>query len=434
MDATYIKNLKTPIAIIGLGKSGGAALSLLEQFAYRSEQIITYDEKPNATLAYKHCHTPEQLLALNPKTLVVSPGVPLKSEWIQKLVSDGALLTSDINLAASLITTEKIIGVTGSVGKSTVVSLLGAGAKSFDPNCFVGGNIGIAFSTYALNILKSGPRAEWVVLELSSYQLENCAQLNLDYSIVTFLSANHLERYSSLEEYYQTKLKITAITKELCLFGKTSKDSEKYSALAHSKTKLINAENFSRAELLPKLFLLGLHNKDNFALAAEMAHLCAWPESSLIEMAQYRGLAHRLEFVAELRGVTYVNDSKATAIDSVMVAVTACLENISAVGKLFLLLGGKDKNLPWNELTILIKNSQINPIFFGACGRLAKESSALSGEYFENLGSAINYAQRRARSGDVVLLSPGGTSLDEFKNFEQRGDFFKTLVLSGFEA
>ena len=438
MDTTYIKNLKTPIAIIGLGKSGLAALEPLKEFAYAPEQIITYDDRPTskatAQNTYLHCQSPEQILALSPKTLIVSPGFPLKTDWLQKLVSSGAHLTSEINLAASLMSTEKIIGVTGSVGKSTVVSLLGAGAKSFDLHAFIGGNIGIPFCTYALNIIKGETRAKWIVLELSSYQLENCARLSLDYSIVTYLSANHLERYADLEEYYQIKLKITSITKELCLFSKTSKDSEKYSGQALSKTKLISADNFSHHELLPKVSLLGIHNKDNFALSAEMALACAWPDSSFVEMAQYRGLPHRLEFVAQLSGVTYVNDSKATAMDSVLVAVTACLENLSPKGNLFLLLGGKDKNLPWNELATLTINPQINPVFFGACGLLAKEKSALAGEYFEKLGSAINYCQRRAQADDVVLLSPGGTSLDEFKNFEERGDFFKTLVLSGFEA
>jgi UDP-N-acetylmuramoylalanine--D-glutamate ligase len=128
--------------------------------------------------------------------------------------------------------------------------------------------------------------------------------------------------------------------------------------------------------------------------------------------------------------VTYINDSKATAMDSVLVATKGCLEGLSEDNKLFLLVGGKDKNLPWEQLSVLSTNEIVTPVFFGQCGELAKSKSELSGEYFEHLGSAVHYCLRRARSGDVVLLSPGGTSLDEFKNFEERGDFFKTLVLS----
>lgn len=430
MNTAYIKNLKTPIAVIGLGKSGSSAIKLLNAAGFSNDVLIAFDEKS----AEATCRTPDNLLALAPKTLVVSPGVPLQSPWIQKLIADGAHLTSEINLAASSLDGECVIGVTGSVGKSTVVSLLGTGSTSFDPHSFTGGNLGTPFCDYALRVLQGGPRAKWVVLELSSYQLENCAQLKLDFSILTFLSANHLERYSSLEEYYQTKMKITAITKVLCVINRNSPDAVRFSSSAQCEHVLVDAAHFSRQDLLAHVYLLGSHNKDNFALAAETALRAGWPESCLIEMAHYRGLAHRLEFVAALNGVTYINDSKATAMDSVLVATRGCLENISADKKLFLLLGGKDKNLPWQDLNLLSAHQNINPVFFGACGELAREKSGMDGEYFSKLGSAINYCQKRAQAGDVVLLSPGGTSLDEFKNFEERGDFFKTLVLSSVEA
>lgn len=429
MNTSYIKNLKTPIVVVGLGKSGTSALNLLKKFGFGPDELLTYDEKDLTA----NFHSVEPILSCAPKTLVVSPGVPLKSSWIQKLVSDGTHLTSEITLASSLITTEKIIGVTGSVGKSTVASLLGAAALSFDENAFVGGNLGTPFCNYALSLIDGGFKAKWIVLELSSYQLENCDQLTLDYSIITFLSPNHLERYDDIEEYYQTKLNITRITKGLCLLNKTSNDCKKYALKSKSEFEFVNADNFSNKQLLPQLFLIGEHNKDNFAIASETAKICGWPENSLEAMTSYRGLPHRLEFIVELQGVTYVNDSKATAMDSVLVAVKGCLEKVSNQGKLYLLLGGKDKNLPWNELSVFSSDERIVPVFFGSCGILAKEKSHLSGEYFEKLGSAINYCQRRAQSGDAVLLSPGGTSLDEFKNFEERGDFFKTLVLSNLD-
>lgn len=430
MNTSYIKNLIAPIAVIGLGKSGRSALELLVQLGFTRDQVVTYDEK-NTSADFNSI---ENLILASPKTLVVSPGVPLNSSWIQKLMAEGAALTSEISLAASLITTEKIIGVTGSVGKSTIVSLLGAGAVSFDQNAFVGGNLGTPFCSYALGVLQGRPRADWIILELSSFQLENCDGLILDHSIVSFLSPNHLERYADLRGYYDRKLSITAITKETCLFNKSSKDCQKFAEYSKCHFKLINADNFSHHELLPKVFLIGLHNKDNFSLASEMARLCNWPDSSFIEMTQYRGLPHRLEFVVEMNGITYVNDSKATAMDSVLVATAGCLENISTTGRLYLLLGGKDKNLPWEELATFKNNDRIVPVFFGACGPLAQEKSGLAGERFEKLGSAINFCQKRTRAGDTVLLSPGGTSLDEFKNFEERGDFFKTIVLSALDV
>ncbi len=426
MNTGYLKNLKTPIVIAGLGKSGNSAISLLLAAGFQKEQLILFDEKsPQAKVS-----DPEKLLQLKPQTAVVSPGIPLSARWLQQLKTDGCHITSEISLAASLITTEKIIGVTGSVGKSTVTSLLGAAVVSFDPHAFVGGNLGIPFSDYAVKKLQGEMPASWIILELSSYQLENCKNLQLEHSIITFLSANHLERYRSLEEYYSTKFIITDITKGVCIMNKTSADCENYANLSRSKVSFVNSNYFSKKEFLNDLTLIGSHNKDNFSLAAEMAVLCRWPVASFAAMTAYKGLSHRLEHVGTVRGVTYVNDSKATAMDSVLVATKGCLEGLTSENKLFLLLGGKDKNLPWEQLAVLASNEIITPVFFGQCGPLAKEKTELSGECFEHLGSAIQYCQRRAKGGDVVLLSPGGTSLDEFKNFEERGDFFKTLVLS----
>ncbi|MCC2677859.1 MAG: hypothetical protein K0R29_435 [Pseudobdellovibrio sp.] len=426
MNTGYLKNLKTPIAVAGLGKSGNSAVQLLLAAGFSKDELILFDEKaPQAQVS-----EPEKLLQLKPKTVVVSPGVPLSSKWVQQLKADGCHITSEISLAASLMTTEKIIGVTGSVGKSTVTSLLGVAVLSFDAHAFVGGNLGTPFSDYAVKKLKGEMPASWVVLELSSYQLENCKNLQLEHSIITFLSANHLERYRSLEEYYSTKFIITDITKGVCIMNKTSEDCEAYASLSRSKVSFVNSTHFSKKDYLSNLALIGSHNKDNFAMAAEMALLCGWPARSITAMTGYKGLSHRLEFVATTGGVTYINDSKATAIDSVLVATRGCLEGLKSENKLFLLLGGKDKNLPWEQLSVLGSNETVTPVFFGQCGQLAKDKSELDGEYFEHLGSAVRYCQRRAKEGDVVLLSPGGTSLDEFKNFEERGDFFKTLVLS----
>ena len=431
MNFDYIKNLKTPIAIVGFGKSGQSAYNLLCAMGFSEDQLISYDEK----ITTAKVHDVSTLLSRSPRTFVVSPGVPLSSRWIVEARNNGAHITSEINLAASLLSSEKVVGVTGSVGKSTVTSLLGAAVHYFEPHAFVGGNLGIPFCDYALRkVTGAAPTANWVVLELSSYQLENSALLKLEHSIITFLSSNHLERYPSKHDYYMTKMKITEMTRGYCVMNKTSEDCRAYAAHSKCKTVLVNAETFTNPGLLHEIFLIGAHNKDNFSLAAELAMLSAWPEECLLEMAKYKGLSHRLEFVASLDGVTYVNDSKATAMDSVLVAARGCIEGIKSPNKLFLLLGGKDKNLPWEELSVLGASEVVTPVFFGACGEMARNKSQLQGEYFEKLGSAINFCQKRAQSGDVVLLSPGGTSLDEFKNFEERGDFFKTLVLSQIDA
>ncbi|MBC7741224.1 MAG: UDP-N-acetylmuramoyl-L-alanine--D-glutamate ligase [Bdellovibrionaceae bacterium] len=424
---SWVKNLKTPIAVIGLGKSGLAAVSFLKLAGYQDADIITYDDKKASPLGYKHVTQPTDLTNLFPRTLVVSPGVSLNTNWIQQIAATGARVTSELTLATSVLTTEKLIGVTGSVGKSTVTSLIGASALTDDPNAFVGGNLGTPFCQYAIDILNGRTQAHWIILELSSYQLENCAHLEFEFSAITFLSANHLERYASLEEYYRTKLQITHATKQICFINKTSEDAVQFAKLAKCAYQEVSAETFEDKELLKSVLLIGAHNKDNFAIAAELAKAAGFSAESLTAMAQFKGLLHRLEFVNTIKGVKYINDSKATSMDSVEVAAQGCLESLTNSAKLYLLLGGKDKTLPWEQLAHLAV-PQIIPLFFGACGQLAKNKSQLSGPYFSKLIEALEHAYQSAQAGDVVLLSPGGTSLDEFKNFEDRGEFFKKFV------
>lgn len=424
-NQTYLKNLKTPIAIIGLGKSGLSALRLLKSVGFLETDILTYDDKDQSA----NFNDPAAISKANPSTLVVSPGVPLSTSWIQSLVQGGCHLTSEISLAASTLTTEKVIGITGSVGKSTVTSILGVGVKADNENNFVGGNLGTPFCDYAATIISGKAAADWIILELSSYQLENAALLKLEFSAITFLSPNHMERYSGLQHYYDTKLKITAITKKLCVVNQSSPDAVAASTKASCPVKLVNAKSTLKDEEIKKVALIGQHNHDNFAVAQVLAKNAGLSNEATEKMYHFKGLPHRLENVGTVNGVTYVNDSKATAMDSVLVATFGCLEKVSEKNLLYLLLGGKDKNLPWEQLSILKEEKKIHFIFFGACGEIAKEKSKLSGEPFKTLNAALDYCLSIEKPGDMVLLSPGGTSLDEFKNFEERGHFFTKKVI-----
>ena len=215
-NMSWAKNLNKPIAVIGLGKSGLSAMRFLKAIGYQDEDFVTYDANDTSAQFSKS----EDLIRAKPQTLIVSPGVALNQSWIKDLLEGGAYLTSEISLATSILKTEKLIGITGSVGKSTVTSILAEGAIIMDAHAFVGGNLGTPFCDYATRIAKGEKRAYWIVLELSSYQLENCEHLLLNGAAVTFLSANHLERYDSLEHYYKTKMKITEITKDFCVLNK----------------------------------------------------------------------------------------------------------------------------------------------------------------------------------------------------------------------
>jgi UDP-N-acetylmuramoylalanine--D-glutamate ligase len=417
--------VKTPVAIVGLGLSGQAAIDLLLAAGTRREDIVTFDQKSKADYS-----SIENLLSeVRPATLVVSPGVPLSMPALRRFAADGGLITSELSLALQLCTTERVIGVTGSVGKSTVVSLLQEGLRSFSKSGFVGGNLGTPLARYALGLLLGKPRADWLVLELSSYQLENCSGLDCDVSALTYFTPNHLERYSSLEEYYSCKWKLASLTRGPVVLNRNGGDLAKWAASRSTTHQLIwtdQTDPLIEKFNLHELRLLGLHNRDNFALACRIALLAQWPSSSITAMKSFGGLSHRVENLGVFNGVTYVNDSKATTMESVKTAVKSLRPLVA--GQIHLLLGGRDKSLPWEELAELEHLYPIHFYFFGECGALAHHKSKLTAAEFPTLRLAFQAAHAASRTKDLVLLSPGGTSLDEFKNFEDRGDVFRGLV------
>ncbi|WP_413559250.1 UDP-N-acetylmuramoyl-L-alanine--D-glutamate ligase [Bdellovibrio sp. HCB209] len=425
----FIKNLKTPIAVVGMGKSGDSAKRLLLACGIDPKNVLTFDGKLDSA-DFKDSN--KLMSEAKPQTLVVSPGVPLSSSWIKDAQNKGVKITSEISLACSCLTTEKLIGVTGSVGKSTTVSLLQAGLEAFSESGFVGGNLGIPFASYAASVVEQKrPVADWVVLELSSYQLENCEGLSLDISAITYFTSNHLERYDSIEHYYQTKWNILGITKNKMLLNSEGGDLVEYSKSQKpsSQVKVISKKDADLlSHQLEKAQLIGQHNQDNLALATALAKEAAWPEAAIEGMKNFKGLSHRLENLGEVKGVRFINDSKATALDSVMIAAAAAAETLSTGGKLFLLLGGRDKNLPWEQISSLHKMRDAEFVFFGECREIAQSKSKLTGQSFARLEEAIGYIFSNVKAADTVLLSPGGTSLDEFKSFEDRGDFFKRKV------
>ena len=416
--------MQTTFVIIGIGKSGTAAKNLLLAGGTPSDSVFSFDEKNPAAQFTQW----DQIQALPVGTLVVSPGVSLASSQITALKAKGWKITSEINLACAYLTDEVVIGITGSVGKSTVTSLLGEALINDDLDAFVGGNLGTPFAEYALQLITKKKKAKYIALELSSYQLENCADLKLDYSAITFLSSNHLERYPSLDSYYLTKCEIGKKTKNICVLNESSKDLVQYRTRIEGKTELVSYQKSNDKAFIEKSQLIGEHNLDNLAVALRLAKHLKLSPLALEAMTQFKGLSHRLETVGVINGNLYINDSKATSMDSVLVATQAALTKTAKTKTLFLLLGGKDKNLPWYELNQLSQHANISFIFFGQCGEVAQLRSQLVGALYTKLGDAVKSIFKNIQPDDVVLLSPGGTSLDEFKNFEERGNYFKDLV------
>lgn len=420
--------VKRPIAIVGLGLSGRAALRLLHANGVAKKDIVTFDDKAPADFK-----DPEKMLAeRDPQTLIVSPGYPLSSPWIQDFQEHGGQVTSELALALHYLTDERIIGVTGSVGKSTTVSLLEAALKRFSPDSFVGGNIGRPLADYAadLHTLKR-PRAPWIVLELSSYQLENCGNLGCEFSAVTYLTPNHMERYESLEQYYDQKWELVRRTQKATILNLQGGDLKKFARGKKEQAELLwtdqNDEELTYLEL-ETAQLLGSHNQDNLAVAAKLAREAGWPAAAFTAMKAFPGLPHRMENLGERGGVRFVNDSKATTIESVKTAALGLYDQMDRKKQLILLVGGKDKDLPWEELAALQRIQKLRPIFFGAVAARAQAGSGFAGPVVAKLAAAVSEAKKIAQPGDVVLLSPGGTSLDEFKNFEERGRAFVELV------
>lgn len=412
-----------------MGLSGTAACRLLEARGVPKSEIATFDAKAGAA----QFSDPAQILTeARPRTLVVSPGVPLASPWIRDFAASGGHITSELALALEHLTSEKVLGITGSVGKSTTVALLEAGLKRFSPDSFVGGNIGRPLADYAADLLEKKRKvAPWVVIELSSYQLENAGALSCEHSAITYFTANHLERYPDIASYYDTKWGLVGRTRGKIVLNKRGGELEAYAKKKGGTGKFLFTDGTDpvlQVHDLKGAKLLGAHNQDNLAIAAKLAELCGWPAHAFQGFREFTGLAHRMENLGEARGVLVVNDSKATTIESVRTAIEGLLPAVPAQAKLWVLLGGKDKNLPWQELASLGRQAKLGFIFFGDCGAKAQRLSGLQGETFPQLAPAVESVASQAKKGDTLLLSPGGTSLDEFKNFEQRGERFAEYV------
>jgi UDP-N-acetylmuramoylalanine--D-glutamate ligase len=415
--------IKKPIAIIGMGISGKACLDFLLRIKIPRHEIITFDEKSGKA----DTSDTQTVLKMLPKTFILSPGVPMKSQIVQDLLACGSELTSEVDLASKFLTTEKVIAITGSLGKSTTTSLIGVAARTQDPNCFIGGNIGTPLIQY-ISELQSQPskKASYIVIELSSFQIEALSKFNSECVVYTYLSKNHLDRYDSLNDYYSTKWKLTEHCRGPIFINGASSE---LLCFATNKSKTFNCVMSNDAKNLEKfgintLRVFGKHNYQNAGLACAVAWFFKWDLAAFQAISEFPGMPHRLENLNEHKDVLFINDSKATSIESVEAAITACSE---LNRPLHVLIGGKDKGLDWTLLE-KFKNTNIQFYFFGKDGKMFQDHSRLSGQVFKTFADCLIALESVLCPKDVVLLSPGGSSLDEFKSFEERGNFFKAWV------
>lgn len=422
------------VTIIGLGKTG---LSCVEFFADKQAkvQVIDTREKPAGTVLLPvdvPLHTgglnSEWLLASD--LIVSSPGLALATPEIQQAINAGVEVVGDIELFVREAKAP-IIAITGANGKSTVTTLVTEMAKQAGIKVGMGGNIGVP----VLSLLNE--EYELFVLELSSFQLETTSSLKAVVATILNISEDHMDRYNnSVEEYRLAKLRIYDNAENVIVNGE---DRLTYPLETQAIKKLIrfaehNAEYTMRNGILysgddaiiptKEMLISGRHNEMNALVAMALAETAGIPREGIVKALQvYGGLEHRFQAVKTNDGVRWVNDSKATNVGSTV----AALNGLQVVGTLYLLLGGDGKAADFSELKPLINKPNIVCYCFGQDGA---QLAALSNQsvLVETMQQAIEQIRPQLKKGDMVLLSPACASLDQFKNFEERGHVFVKLA------
>jgi UDP-N-acetylmuramoylalanine--D-glutamate ligase len=379
---------------------------------------------------------------LRPDLIVVSPGVNHHLQPLIKAQKKGIPVISEIELASRFIDSP-IIGITGTNGKSTTTALIAKILSWSGYKVFLGGNIGTPLITY----IQDNVRADFLVVELSSFQLENIKTFAPHIAILLNITEDHLDRYSSFASYCKAKFRIFMNQTESD-FAIINRDDETCKSIIPSLTAKVlpfshqsfkgngmysngkflyfQKENNSKHVYdLSKVKLLGKHNQTNMLAAIGTAELCGCPHKKIQEsLESFQGLDHRLEFVREIDGVSFYNDSKATNIDSLLHAIQ------TFSGNLVLIAGGREKGGDYGVLKEEIKKRVKTLILIGESreklfhlfGSLTHTCLA------DDLKEAVQLAFQNANKGDVILLSPGCASFDMFSNYEERGKKFKEAV------
>ena len=438
------------ITVIGLGKSGQGAAKLAN---YLGASVFVSDSISNSNLKEKSnylesCGIEVELgnhsdKIFDSKLWILSPGVPQNSSILIEAKSMGIQLISEIEFA-SWYAKHPIIGITGSNGKTTTVNLIEKMCDSESLNPILGGNVGTAFSEIILNDLENKPNKRLYILEISSFQLEHIISFKPFISVFLNITPDHLDRYSNMEEYVNAKLNMimNQTEKEHIIFnldddilrnelmdvkpqvhGFSLEKRDKI--IFNVNATKIYSENENELIDLKDFALPGKHNLSNALAAATASRLIGVPDEYIKStMINFKGVEHRLEFVKNIGGVSYYNDSKATNLDSVKVALD------SFDNKIYLLMGGQDKGGNFLDLIPYLKNKVKKIITFGqASDKVSKAlRDAVRLKKVEDLKDAVELSHMNAVPGDIVLLSPGCASFDQFANFEERGFEFKKLV------
>jgi len=451
---------KTKVLVIGAARQGLALARFLTNHAAivtlndgRSEQDLQSSKDQLKDLPIRWVLGEHPLELLHETDLVcVSGGVPLNIPLIMEAVNKKIPLTNDSQIFMENVPCP-VIGITGSVGKTTTTTLLGEIAhKAFakDRKVWVGGNIGNPL----INNVEEMTGNDLVILELSSFQLE-LMTISPNIAAILNIKPNHLDRHGSVEAYTSAKANILKhqtshdyailnrddrgsfglrhlIKGNLVSFGFSPIPEDHNGSYIENDAVWFTNHGISEEICkLDEITLPGKHNISN-VLAASAISLVAGLNKEAIRAAirEFKGVPHRLQFVREWNGIRWINDSKATTPEGSIAAILAFSNPI------VLLLGGKDKNLPWENLLHLVNQKVDHVILFGDAAEkihgyikeLKFQNQNFTLDICNHLQDAVITASKIAEPGDIVLLSPGGTSYDEFKDFEERGEKFQSWV------
>lgn len=455
------------VVIIGAARQG---LALARYLARHGARVTVNDRRPASELVEEMAllakfdltwavgeHDPQMIAQA--QALFVSGGVPLENPLVLAARQQGIPVSNDTQVFMQAAPC-KSIGITGSAGKTTTTTLVGKiaqiGSSGKYGRVWIGGNIGDPLINYVDEMQAS----DLAILEISSFQSE-LMTTSPDIAAILNITSNHLDRHKTMENYIAAKANVLAGQSEsgIAILGRD--DPGSWALLPRVRGRLLsfgfsplpagmdgayvqNGQFFIREgqQIIPLpvaevIELRGEHNRLNVLAACLIAHAAGFsPESMREAVRGFRGVAHRLEFVRTWRGAQWYNDSIATAPERAIAAIR------SFDGPLIVMLGGRDKDLPWDDLAKLVHQRVDHVILFGeaaekieaALGARVPGNRPFSQAKAANLKDAVLAASRVAQPGFVVLLSPGGTSYDEFKDFAERGERFKKWVLEFSEA
>jgi UDP-N-acetylmuramoylalanine--D-glutamate ligase len=424
--------------VVGMARSGVAAVELLME---QGARVIAVDQSPMKGLSVPV--QPQQAASFEGADLVVlSPGVPADLDLLEPVRRRGVPVIGDLELASWFMKGE-IIGITGSNGKTTTTAMTGHILKASGIPVQVGGNIG----TPPASMVRTSRDGQWNVLELSSFQLETTSSFRAHIAAALNVTPDHLDRHYTFEKYAAAKARLfenqrsddfavlnaddpvtrgygDRIASKSMWFSSTQQ--VKSGAWLDNDRIVLESECLMSTSEVP---LRGVHNLENTMAAAIMARLAgATHEQIRAAVMSFPGVEHRLEFVRDLDGVPWYNDSKATNVDATLKALAAFPDG------LWVILGGKDKNSDYRPLAAAMKEKVRGVLLIGAAADKIENHlhATRHGEVAivkcGTLEAAVLNAHASARSGDTVLLAPACASFDQFENFEHRGREFKRLV------